>query len=207
MNEKEINFRCINISLVISGILLITWWILLGISQVFSNSGDSLSQLVQSSNWIPINIIGLIAALFLVIGLMRILFEEESSSGLLGFLGVVLSIFGVVLFTAVQFEETFVWPLLAKHSDNLLEYNGPMFTNLSWLSIYIIMGVLFALGFIFIALHSLRRNIFPRIPSVLMMIGALTFSGGLYVPLMIRTIGLIFLSISFIWIGFFKLKN
>lgn len=205
--KKKFILDVFSISLVISGILLITWWILLGISQVFSNSGDSLSQLVQSSTWIPINIIGLIAALFLVIGLMRILFEEESSLGLLGLLGVILSIFGVVLFTAVQFEETFVWPLLARYSDNLLEINGPMFTNLSWLSIYIIMGVLFALGFIIIAIHSLRRNIFPKTPSILMIIGAPIFGSGIYLPIMIRTIGLIFLSISFIWIGFFKLKN
>lgn len=202
--KKKFILDVFSISLVISGILLITWWILLGISQVFSNSGDSLSQLVQSSTWIPINIIGLIAALFLVIGLMRILFEEESS---LGLLGVIISIFGVVLFTAVQFEETFVWPLLARYSDNLLEINGPMFTNLSWLSIYIIMGVLFALGFIIIAIHSLRRNIFPKTPSILMIIGAPIFGSGIYLPIMIRTIGLIFLSISFIWIGFFKLKN
>ena len=202
--KKKLILDVFSISLVISGILLIIWWALLGISQMFSNSGDSLSQLVQSSTWIPINIIGLIAALFLVIGLMRILFEEESS---LGLLGVIISIFGVVLFTAVQFEETFVWPLLARYSDNLLEINGPMFTNLSWLSIYIIMGVLFALGFIIIAIHSLRRNIFPKTPSILMIIGAPIFGSGIYLPIMIRTIGLIFLSISFIWIGFFKLKN
>ena len=202
--KKKLILDVFSISLVISGILLIIWWALLGISQMFSNSGDSLSQLVQSTTWIPINIIGLIAALFLVIGLMRILFEEESS---LGLLGVIISIFGVVLFTAVQFEETFVWPLLARYSDNLLEINGPMFTNLSWLSIYIIMGVLFALGFIIIAIHSLRRNIFPKTPSILMIIGAPIFGSGIYLPIMIRTIGLIFLSISFIWIGFFKLKN
>ena len=205
--KKKLILDVFSISLVISGILLIIWWALLGISQMFSNSGDSLSQLVQSTTWIPINIIGLVAALFLVIGLIRILFEDESSLELLGFLGVILSIFGVVLFTSVQFDETFVWPLLARYSDNLLEINGPMFTNLSWLSIYIIMGVLFALGFIIIAIHSLRRNIFPKTPSILMIIGAPIFGSGIYLPIMIRTIGLIFLSISFIWIGFFKLKN
>lgn len=205
--KKKLILNVFSISLVISGILFIIWWILLGISQVLSNSGDSLSQLVQSTTWIPINIIGLVALLFLVIGLMRILFEDESSLGLLGFLGVILSILGVVLFTSMQFDETFVWPLLARYTDNLLEINGPMFTNPSWLSAYIIMGILFTLGFIFIAVESLRRNIFPRIPSIFMIIGAPIFGGGLYVPLMIRTIGLILLSISFIWIGFFKLKN
>jgi len=81
--KKKIILDVFSVTLIASGILLIIWWTLLGISQVFSNSGDSLSQLVQSTTWIPINIIGLVASLFLVIGLMRILFEDESSLELL----------------------------------------------------------------------------------------------------------------------------
>jgi len=205
--KKESITNVFSIMLVISGILFIIWWILLGISQMLGSSGGSLSQLVQSPSWIPINIIGLIASLLLVMGLMRILFGEKSSLGMFGFLGFIICILGVVLFTSLQFDETFVWPLLATYADSLLEINGPMFTNPGFLSVYIIMGILFAFGFIFIAVQSLRRNIFPRIPSILMLIGAPIFGGGLYVPLMVRTIGLILLGISFIWVGFFKLKR
>ena len=204
--KKESITNVFSLMLVISGILFIIWWILLGISQMLGSSGGSLSQLVQSPSWVPINIIGLIASLLLVMGLMSILFGEKSSLGKFGFLGFIICIIGVVLFTSLQFDETFVWPLLAAYADSLLEINGPMFANPGFVSVYIIMGILFALGFIFIAFQSLSRNIFPRIPSIFMIIGAPIFGGGLYVPLMVRTIGLILLGGSFIWVGFFKLK-
>lgn len=205
--KKESIANVFSIMLVLSGILFIIWWILLGVSQMLGSSGGSLSQLVQSPSWIPINIIGLIASLLLVMGLMRILFGDESSLGIFGFLGFIICILGVVLFTSLQFDETFVWPLLATYADSLLEIEGPMFTNPGFLAAYIIMGILFAVGFIFIAVQSLRRNIFPKIPSIFMIIGAPIFGAGLYVPLMVRTIGLILLGISFIWVGFFKLKR
>ena len=205
--KKESGTNVFSIMLVISGVLFIIWWILLGISQMLGSSGDSLSQLVQSPSWIPINIIGLVASLLLVMGLIRILIGNESSLGVFGFLGFIICILGVVLFTSLQFDETFVWPLLATHADSLLEIDGPMFTNPGFLAAYIIMGILFALGFIFVAVQSLRRNIFPKIPSIFLIIGAPVFGGGLYVPLMLRTIGLILLGISFIWVGFFKLKR
>ena len=205
--KKEPIARVLSIMLVISGILLIIWWILLGISQMTGGTGGSLSQLVQSPSWIPINIIGLIASLLLVMGLMRLLFEDESRLGVLGFLGFILCILGVVLFASLQFDETFVWPLLATHADSLLEIEGPMFTSPGFLAAYIIMGILFAVGFIFISVQSLRRNIFPKIPSIFMIIGAPIYGAGLYVPLMARTVGLILLGVSFIWVGFFKLKR
>jgi hypothetical protein len=196
-----------SIMLAVSGFLLIIWWILLGVSQMISGSGGSLSQLVQTPTWIPINIIGLIASLLLVMGLMRILFEDKSILGIFGFLGFIICILGVVLFASLQFDETFIWPLLATHADSLLEIEGPMFTSPGFLAAYIIMGILFAVGFIFIAIQSLRRNIFPKIPSIFMIIGAPIYGAGLYVPLMVRTIGLILLVISFIWVGFFKLRR
>jgi len=205
--KKESIARVFSIMLAVSGILLIIWWILLGISQMISGSGGSLSQIVQSPGWIPINIIGLVASLLLVLGLMRILVEDSTNLGFLGFFGFIICILGVALFASLQFDETFVWPLLATYADSLLEIKGPMYTNPGFLAAYIIMGILFTLGFIFIAVQSLRKNIFPKIPSILMIIGAPIFGGGLYVPLMVRTIGLILLGISFIWVGFFKLKQ
>jgi hypothetical protein len=205
--KKESIANVFSIMLAVSGFLFIIWWILLGISQMIGGSGGSLSQLVQSQGWIPINIIGLVASLLLVLGLMRILVEDSTNLGFLGFFGFIICILGVALFASLQFDETFVWPLLATYADSLLEIKGPMFTNPGFFAAYIIMGILFTLGFIFIAVQSLRRNIFPKIPSVLIIIGAPIFGGGLYIPLIVRTIGLILLGVSFIWVGFFKLKQ
>ena len=205
--KKESMLNLLSILLAVSGFLFIIWWVLIGVTQMISGSGSSLSQIVQTSGWIPINIIGLIAVLLLILGLTRILFEDSTNIGVLGFLGVIICILGTALFASLQFDETFVWPLLATHAGSMLEIRGPMFTDPGFFASYIVMGILFTLGFIFIAVQSLRRAIFPKIPSILMIIGAPLFGGGLYVPIIARTIGLILLGVSFIWAGFSKIKK
>jgi hypothetical protein len=107
--------------LAVSGMLLIIWWLLLGLSQLTGGAGDSLAKLALAPTWVPINVMGLLSSLLLILGLIGILTGKPSDLGTLGFVGIVLSIAGTALFTAVQFDETFVWPLLARHADGLLE--------------------------------------------------------------------------------------
>jgi hypothetical protein len=83
-----------------------------------------------------------------------ILTGHSSRLRTLGFLGIVSSVSGTVLFTALQFDETFVWPLLAAYADQLLEIKGPMFTDPTFFTGYVVMGVLFILGFVFIAAQN-----------------------------------------------------
>jgi hypothetical protein len=205
--KKESIENVFSTMLVISGCLLILWWILLGVSQAVGNGGASLLQLAQSGTWVPVNIIGLVALLLLVFGIMGILIRDYSNLGAFGFSGVIISTIGVILFTSLQFDETFVWPLLATYADTLLEIKGPMFTDPGFFTAYIIMGLLFIVGFVFIAIQSLRRNIFPKVPGIFLIIGTPVFAGGLFVPVIVRTIGLILMSVAFIWIGFFNLKR
>lgn len=146
--------KVFSVMLVVSGILLIIWWLLLGLSQSLGNAGDSLSKLAQTSTWVPINIVGLLASLLLVFGLIGILTGHSSRLRTLGFLGIVSSVSGTVLFTALQFDETFVWPLLAAYADQLLEIKGPMFTDPTFVTGYVVMGVLFILGFVFITAQN-----------------------------------------------------
>ena len=72
---------------------------------------------------------------------------------------------------------------------------------------YVIMGVLFAVGFIFLAIQSLKRRIFPIIPSVFLLVGAVLFAGGVLIPIAARTIGVLLFSIALIWIGFRNRKR
>jgi hypothetical protein len=187
-----------------SGTLLIIWWLLLGLSQVTGGAGGSLARLVLMSTWVPINIVGLLSALLLILGLIGILIGNSSDLGTFGFVGIILGTAGAALFTAVQFSETFVWPLLARHARDLLEIEGPMFTDRAFFASYLIMGVLFALGVVFVAAQSLKRRIFPVVPSVFLLVGAPLFAGGILVPVLVRTIGVVLLGVSLVWVG---LKN
>jgi hypothetical protein len=56
-----------------SGTLLIIWWLLLGLSQVTGGAGGSLARLALMSTWVPINIVGLLSALLLILGLIGLI--------------------------------------------------------------------------------------------------------------------------------------
>jgi hypothetical protein len=205
--KKESTTNVLSTLLAVSGMLLIIWWLLLGLSQIAGGGGDSLAKLALTSSWVPINIAGLLSTLLLILGLIGILTGNTSELGALGFVGVVLSISGAALFTALQFDETFVWPLLATHAEGLLEIEGPMFTDPAFVASYLVMGIVFAVGFVFVAAQSLKHRIFPVVPSVFLLAGALLFAGGILVPVIIRTIGVVLLGVSLIWVGFKNKKR
>lgn len=205
--KKESITSVFSTLLAVSGKLLIIWWLLLGLSQITSGAGDSLAKLALMSTWVPINIVGLLSTLLLILGLIGIRTGNSSDLGAFGFLGIVLSITGTALFTALQFNETFVWPLLARNAEELLDIEGPMFTDPAFYAGYLIMGVLFAVGVVLVAAQSLKRRIFPFVPSVFLLVGALLFAGGMLVPVIVRTIGVALLGVSLIWMGFKNRKR
>ena len=204
--SKEKFTKILSILLAVAGMLLIVWWLLVGL-QWLAASGGSLATLVLTPSWLPINIVGLLSCLLLILGLIGILTGGLPALGTLGFVGIAISVSGAALFTALQFDEAFMWPLLAVHAEEFLTMDGPMFADPAFFGIYLAMGVLFAVGFVLLAIQSLRRRIFPVMPSVLLLAGSVLFAGGMLVPTMIRTVGVILLGAALIWIGFRSAKS
>jgi hypothetical protein len=79
-----------------------------------------------------------------------------------------------------------------------------MFTDRVFFASYLMMGVLFAVGVVFVAAQSLKRRVFPVVPSVFLLVGAPLFAGGILIPIVARTIGVVLLGVSLVWVG---LKN
>jgi hypothetical protein len=204
--NKETVTKILNILLAVSGMLLIVWWLLVGLQWLTASDG-SLATLVLTPSWLPINIVGLLSCLLLILGLTGILTGTSSVLGTFGFVGIAISVSGAALFTALQFDEAFMWPLLAVHAEEFLEIDGPMFSDPAFSSSYLVMGVLFAVGFVLLALQSLRRRIFPVIPSLFLLVGSVLFAGGILIPAMIRTVGVILFGTALIWIGFRNSKS
>jgi hypothetical protein len=158
--------------------LLIVWSLLLGLSQVVGSAGDSLARFALTSTWISINLVGLLSSLLLMLGLIGVLTGVSPALGTLGFVGIAFSVAGAALFAAPQFEQTFVWPLLARRAEALLEIDGPMFTDPDFFASYVVMGVLFAAGFGILAAQSLRRRFFPVVSRVFLLLGGSGFCRG-----------------------------
>ena len=113
-----------------------------------------------------------------------------------------MAFIGSVLFSSVQFDEALLWRIFAAESPSLLDLNGPMFKNTSFSTIYLVMGVLYILGFILFGIATMRGGVFPRIAAVLLIIGVPLFAGGMFLPHLLRTIGAILAGTSFVWMGF-----
>lgn len=185
----------------LAGILLIVWWILLGLSQLSASSGASLAAMAMTPLWLPANIVGIIATVLLVVGLSAFFTRAAPDSDTLGFLATTVSMAGVLLFGALQFDETFVWPVLAQDAPMLLEPGGPMLGAPPFFAAYVSMGVLFAAGFILLTAHSIRRAALPLVLNLLLVFGALLFAGGVLVPVAVRTAGVLIFGGALIWAG------
>lgn len=194
--------RMSGILLLVSGILLLVWWILMGVLLPSTTKEIQLVNLVLNKGWLFVNLIGLIGMLLLPLGLVGLYYKQHEKVGIMGLIGFIFAFLGTILYICVQFEETFMWPIIAANFPKLLEAKGPIFTNNIFSTTYIIMGVLFIVGFILISAVSILKAILPRIASVFLLIGAILFGAGMFIPLVIRTIGITLFSISLCWLGF-----
>jgi hypothetical protein len=156
--------------------------------------------LVQDSDWLWVNIIGLIATMLLAVGFLGLYLKQAKETGLLGFIGFLLAFFGSLLFMCIQYIETILWPIFTEHAQGLLEQKGAMFTDTVFTIFYLIMGFSLALGFIILGIATLRAKILSRWGALLTMIGGVLFSLVVSV-IIVRTVGIVFLAAGLVWLG------
>lgn len=193
--------RWSGILLIVSGVLFLVWWILLGVLLPSTEKGMQLVNLVLDKDWLGVNVIGLIGSLLLPLGLIGLYAKQYEKIGIPGFIGFILTFIGSILYTCVQFGETFTWPLIAAHAPVLLGVKGPMLANSAFFLAYTVMGILFVIGFILIGIVSIIAAVLPRIASIFLLIGAILFGAGMFLPLVLRTIGMTLFAIALCWLG------
>jgi hypothetical protein len=187
-------------ALSLAGILILLWWLGLAIFFPLEGMEKGYLNLVQDSDWLWVNIVGLIATMLLAVGFLGLYLKQAKETGLLGFIGFLLAFFGSLLFMCIQYIETVLWPIFTEHAQSLLEHEGAMFTDMVFKVFYLIMGFSLALGFIILGIATLRAKILSRWGALLMMIGGVVFS--LVISLIIvRTIGIVLLAAGLVWLG------
>ena len=194
--------RLAGILLMASGVLLLVWWILLGVLLPSAPKEMQLVNLVLNKWWLGVNIIGLIGSVLLPLGLIGLYAKQYDKIGIFGLVGFIMAFIGSILYTCLQFDETFMWPIIAVHAPTLLNIKGPMLTNSAFFIAYALMGILFIIGFILISIVSILKAKLPRIANIFLLIGAILFGGGgKFVPLVPRTIGITLFTIALCWLG------
>lgn len=156
---------------------------------LFLPTGEPLLEWVRDPAWTSLNLLALTMALLLPLSLVVLYAAQANSLGTFGLLSFLSAFFGTSLYLALQFDESFVWPVLATEAPELLHLEGPMFTSPLFGLAYLTMGLLFIAGWLGFGVVTSRAGVFPRSAGVLLAIGMPVFGAGNLVPFLVRGTG------------------
>ena len=135
------------------------------------------------------SVVNLLAAVLLLIGLVGLYARQSEAAGLLGLAGFLVALLGTALVTGLLWASLFIVPTLAVEVPAFLDQvEGPP-------PGFFLTFITFAVGWLLFGIATLLARVYPRIPTILLMIGAviavlpLPFTG-------------IVLAIAVAWLGF-----
>lgn len=198
--KRESLVKLSGVVTIVSGVLLLLWWGLMVIPMPAPGSKTLLLDMVTHRAWVPLNAVGSFATMLLPLALVGLYAMQSDRFGMLGMLGFLLSFLGSLLYMWIQVDETVLWPLLAAHTPELVDMDGPMFADPVFSATYVLMGALYIPGVIAFGIAMFRARLLPRAGVVLFALGAAVFGigGPLFV---VRTLGVILQAAGLVWLG------
>jgi hypothetical protein len=148
-----------------------------------------LLEWVQDPQWFVLNFAALLMALLLPLSLVALYAAQAGALGKVGLAGFVFAFLGSLLYLGLQFDESFVWPVLAEEAPSLLALQGPMFSNVRFMSAYLAMGLMFVFGWIVFGVATYRAGVLSRSGGALLAVGMPVFGAGSMVPVVVRGLG------------------
>jgi hypothetical protein len=179
---------------------LLIWWFLFPVILPIGDATENFQNLILDNNWTWLNLVGLVASLLLCLGLPGIYLAHLGDFSKSGFAGILLSCGGLILFTAIQYYETLIWPAAAQTNPELLQTNGPLISgNPGVLAGLLASGIILGIGYILFGMAALRTKKYNKTAILLLMTGAVVFGNGIVFP--VRTIGLLLFCSGTIWLS------
>ena len=131
--------------------------------------GEQGSQVMLTSTWFIVQILGLVALVLITLGLVGLYACQAQQAGSLGLIAFVIAFAGMLMVFGLLWGEPFLGPLVAEQAPGLLSAapSGALAVG------SILSFVLFALGWLLLGLASLRAGTLPRGAAVLLIVGAL----------------------------------
>ncbi len=199
MNANRI-IKIESILSVIGGIGLLVWWFLMPVLLPVADSVENFKNLILNDNWIAVNTIGLVSTLFVTLGFPGFYLKHHGKFKLFGFLGLLISTSGLILFTGIQYYETLLWPAAAEINPDLLQVDGALVSgDTGVVTGLLVSGALLGIGYIIFGIAALQTKAYPKIPVWLIIVGAPVFGNGIAFPL--RTVGLVLFCAGTIWLA------
>lgn len=187
-----------------AGVFLLIYWFAFALFMPYKELSTTLALLVEHRNWVWINTIGVLGALFGLLGQAGILAVQGQQASLVGVAGYFVASAGTVLLIGTMIWETVLWPIIVKHDRDLLNFNGPLYQSKTFVPFFVISGLIYSLGYILVGVGIMQTGILPWMGGLLLAVGAPTFGlGSMFGKYQVypRSIGVTLMSVGLFWIG------
>lgn len=171
---------------------------------------EALSVATTSTFWFVTHVFWIIGMLLGLLGLTAVYARQAEKTGILGLIAVLMAFFGWALYSAWEWSEAFLWPVVAHvapqfmdHPDQKLLMTLNASQTIHWL--------LFGAGLTLFGVASLRAGVLSRGAAVLLIVGGVaTFVGngvGLPIPegsilgILVTLLGMLVLP-GLAWMGY-----
>jgi hypothetical protein len=134
----------------------------------------------------------LLGAVLLLLGLVGLYIRQAEAAGTLGLVAFLVAFFGTALALGATWAELFVAPSLAVEAPRVLDAEP---TGMLALGFTLTFFVFLPLGWLLFGVASYRARIYPRVATILLMVGAVI--AALPIPLTE-----IVLYVGVAWLGF-----
>lgn len=186
-------------SSILCAILLFLSWFSIGILMWGEISAGDFSAMVQNPAWLPVNIFYLVATILLLPGVIALYIKQSELTGVPGLIAFGITMLAIVWYTCIQFYETFFWPVIAAESPSLFKAVGFSPSNNAIYLQLMLSAVPWTVGFILLAIVTIKSRLIAKWTVVLFTAGALLFGAGMMFP--VRSIGVILFSYGLIKYG------
>jgi len=118
---------------VIAGVALLVYWYAFALFLPYRELSTSLSILVRNRNWSWINYLGVFGALTGLLGQAGIYVIQIPNTNWYASSGYYIATAGTTLLIGTMLWESVLWPILVKHEESLLDFQGPIYSSKTFL--------------------------------------------------------------------------
>ncbi|HLE29114.1 MAG TPA: hypothetical protein VI793_13400 [Anaerolineales bacterium] len=190
---------------ILSGVSLALFWFSFPLLLPLQDLRSNYVNLVLDSDWVTVNALDIIGITLGLLGLIGLYAKQVEKAGILGFVGFLLTFIGLALLEGIAFYETFIWPVLAVQAPTLLSFQGPLYTNTTFLLGSGLGLMTNGVGIILFGAAMLRAGILPRWGVLLLTVGAPLYGfGALFgeLAIVLRSIGVALYAVGLAWLGY-----
>lgn len=149
----------------------------------------------HSARWVPAHSLHFVGALATLLGLPGLYARQMSQTGRLGLIGALLAMTGMAMFVGTGMITAFIWPVIAQTTPGFVAPDGPMFTDPLPTFATDAPYVTMILGFVLLAMASIRARTMPIETAIVLALGVVLFSSPVQpvgpLPFIFRLVGAI----------------